>query len=515
MQFIAMLALASAMLAGTARAADLDKCPGGSTASPQRYLAAISDVHLGNGRRSDGTWQPTEDFRWDGALESFLDRVDECGGSQVDLVIAGDLLEMWQPLQALQCASKDGCTPAEMERIARHVTGQHGRALAALRRFAEKGANRVHVVPGNHDSSLLLPDVWSVVDKAIGAVPGRVSVEKSGMYLSADGAVLVEHGHQIGTDVNGYRAWPQIVKESGGQSIVEQPWGENFVQSIFNAEEEAYPIIDNLSPESAGVRLRMADRGVWRSAGDMARFIAFNLFETSIQQKASVLGKPDEQPRWDLDKGRDLGWRLFANALPSDDAFRRAIGGTEADALQVQVALDTLAKDRDRLRDAEVELMCNQIAIRNPNAQRCAQRNLGATIEKLLVPRKRVMEEHLRSRLAQPGMNDVRVFIYGHTHLYEDGWPVKVNAFVEITVLNTGAFQRVVDEDGFLARVAKHPGLTPSQALRTFQPEDLAPCYGAVLVPYGKSERKPLTVRWQAEEGAPGRFVSTNDARCR
>lgn len=180
----------------------------------------------------------------------------------------------------------------------------------------------------------------------------------------------------------------------------------------------------------------------------------------------------------------------------------------------MQAALNALATDKDQLRDANVELLCNQIAIRNPKAAQCVQGSLNAAVEKLLVPRKRLMQEHLRTRLAQPEMKGVRVFIYGHTHLYESGWPVALNSFVEITVLNTGAFQRVVDEEGFLARVGKKPGRTPAEALRTFRPEELAPCYGAVLVPYPGGSPKPLTVRWYAEEGAPGQFVSTNDPRC-
>lgn len=514
MKFSLMLALAFAMFAGPAGGADLDTCPGGSTASPQRYLAVISDVHLGNGRRADGTWDPTEDFRWDGALESFLARVDACGGSQVDLVIAGDLLELWQPPEGLRCASEDGCTVQEMERMARHVTGQHPRALAALKSFAENGGNRLHVLPGNHDSTLLLPKVWDVLDKAIGAAPGRVNFVSSGAYLSHDGTVLVEHGHQIGTDVNSYRAWPQILRESKGKTLVEQPWGENFVQSIYNAEEENYPIIDNLSPESAGVRYRMADRGAWRTAGDMARFLAFNLFETSIAQKVKVLGKPGEEAKWDLETGRKLGYRLFANALPTDDPFRGAILAKDAAALELQAALNALAADAGQLKDADVELLCDQAAIRNPSAPQCVRGNLGSAVEKLLVPRKRVMQDYLRARRAQPGMDRVQVFIYGHTHLYENGWPVALNAFVEITVLNAGAFQRVVGEDGFLARVAKQPGLTPAQALRAFRPEDLAPCYGAVLVPFPDGKAKPLAVDWYASEGQAGRFVATNDAGC-
>jgi hypothetical protein len=72
-----------------------------------------------------------------------------------------------------------------------------------------------------------------------------------------------------------------------------------------------------------------------------------------------------------------------------------------------------------------------------------------------------------------------------------------------------------VDEEAFLARVRSRPNLTPAEALRSFQPEDLAPCYTSVLVPYEAAAPRPQTVRWLALEGAPGQFVTAGDARCR
>ncbi len=69
-----------------AAAADLEKCPGGQAGSGERYLVIISDLHMSNGRRADkpAEWHRTEDFRWDGALQTFVDRIDECGASRVD-----------------------------------------------------------------------------------------------------------------------------------------------------------------------------------------------------------------------------------------------------------------------------------------------------------------------------------------------------------------------------------------------------------------------------------------------
>lgn len=495
---------------------DLNTCPGGQATTSQRYLAVISDHHIGNGRRDDGKWHRTEDFRWDNALRVFLDRMTHCSGGRADLVIAGDLLELWQPLPQLHCKNKEGCTVDEMVAITTNVLKGHPDTWVILRDFADKADNRIHVIPGNHDAALLLPEVWRVFHDALDASPGRVRLVQNGLWVSDDGLVLVEHGHQIGSDVNRYDTWPQILRSSNGQQLIVQPWGENFVQSIFNEEEETYPIIDNLSPEAAGARYRMADRGKWRTAKDMARFLAFNLFETSFQQKTASLGESEQAaPEWNLELGREMGHLLFANALAADDPFRQVLLGKSLAAAALRAELDELARDQNRTSNAEIELLCDQIAIRQVT-QQCAETHLGALLEKLLVPRKQVMRDHLESRIAQPGLEKVRVFIYGHTHLLEEAWNLDLDPFIRMTVLNSGAFQRVVDEAGFLARVNTKPGLTPSKALGVFQPEDLAPCYTAVLVPpYEKNTPLPQTVQWYADENAKGQFVTTDDARCR
>jgi UDP-2,3-diacylglucosamine pyrophosphatase LpxH len=501
---------------GASRAGDLEDCPAGAVKAGERSLVVVSDFHMGIGKTGQrpGDWHPTEDFRWPGALRSFLERVSQCADGRADLVIAGDLLELWQPLKHQECRNAKGCTVEEMVTIATTVMRGHPEAISALKAFAGSGENVVHVVPGNHDAALLQQPVWRVFAESIGLAEDRVRLAPTGVWRSSDGFVLVEHGHQIGGDVNRYETWPVIVTREGNEELIVQPWGEKFVQSIFNAEEEAYPTIDNLSPETAGTRFRMADRRLWGSVRDVARLLTFNLFETSIQQKGALLGETGKgDPKWNVRLGRKLGYRLFADSLPKDDPFRDALLADNRDALALRAELDALAADPDRLRDNEVELLCDQIAIRNLTGTRCEEVHLGAAIERTLVPRKRVMIGHLRALLEEKENRRTRVYIYGHTHQLEEAWRLELNSVTFVTVLNSGAFQRVVDEAGFLAR-AKKAGLTPQEALRRFRPEDLAPCYTAVVVPYRGKRPAPKTVRWLATEDAPGRFVSARDSRC-
>jgi len=508
------------LAAGTAHAQP-ETCPLPTAAPGARTLVVISDLHVGLGRDAEGRWDPREDFRWSGALQGFLDQVSRCSSDRADLVIAGDLLELWQPPDGIACRGPNedlGCTPQELTAITRAIVSAHGNDLQALGRFADRGDNRLVLIPGNHDAALMLAEPWRLVQEAMGAHAGRISRAESGQVLWADGRVLVEHGHQIGNDANRYETWPLVTREHEGQTYVVRPWGERFVQRLFNEQEREYSVIDNLSPEAAGARYRMTDRGLWGSIADVARFLAFNLFETSLTQKAQFLGAnpgPNAPPPpWDLAIGRGLGHRLFANALSTEDPFRGVLLAATSQSEDLRKELDTLARDPKRLPDAEVESLCDQVAARHPNGVRCQKLMLGAMMDKLLRSKRAIMTAHLRERLTQPGLGAMRVFIYGHTHEFELPWPVQATDLRRVAVLNSGAFQRVVDEAGFLRR-AHARGWTPERALRELSLDELAPCYTAVVAVAGTGQPDAMTVRWHQPEDAPGRFVDVEDAACR
>lgn len=490
----------------------------------QRHLVLVSDLHLGLGRNTDGRWQPTEDFRWPEALRAFLDTTSRTGNDQVDLVIVGDFLELWQPPESVKCAGYDedrGCTVDEMVAIVETVIRAHGDEMAALRGFSRSGENRLHIIPGNHDSALVLTRVWEPVARALGADTGRVNLVASGIWVSKDGRVVVEHGHQIGNDVNAYKSWPSVVERApDGRYYMIRPWGEQFVQRLFNEEEREYPIIDNLNPETAGARYRMADRGMWRSIRDVARFMAFNLFETSLSQKAKILGSEADssgKPSWDIKVGRALGYRLFTDALPAEDPFRKTVlDATDADAAALRKELDALAYDSNRLPEDDVRLLCDMIAIqRNPS---CVRATAGYVLESHLVSREHVLRTHLKKRWKQHA--SMRVFIYAHTHQMENKWDLRVEGSKIVSILNTGAFQRVVDEPGFLRRLqakSRQEGraITTVNALRVLTHDDLPACYTVVEVPYKDGRPDPVTRRWYMPvPGQPGRLVDADDPLC-
>ena len=486
--------------------------------SGNRLIVVISDLHLGLGRKPDKTWYETEDFRWENAFRAFLDEISARGNDQVDLVIAGDFLDLWQPPKSIRCEGVSGdpnlgCTVDEMAQMASLVVKAHAPVFADLQSFSRKKENRLHILPGNHDSALLVASVWEPVGNALGSESGRVDfVGGDGIWTSDDGRVVVEHGHQIGSDANRYKDWPNIVRRVGGTDYVVRSWGEQFVQKLFNEEEEQYPIIDNLAPESAGARYRLEDRGLGKTATDLANFLSFNLFQTSLEQKVQILGENDsskEQPRTvSIPLGRKAGSKLFISALPKDDGFRAMLTDDSEQAMALRKELDALALDEKRLPDANVKMLCDQAAIRDGDL--CVPPMLGATIEKTLVPKQWVLLNHVRQRKQK--FRKMLFLIYGHTHQLEEAHRPFGSS---VQVLNSGAFQRVIDEKSFLQRV-KDAKMTPGEGLRQLALEKLPPCYTAILVTYEDHRPNPEVLRWVMEEtDATGKFVKPGDASCK
>jgi predicted phosphodiesterase len=499
--------------------------------SGPRDLVVISDLHLGPGCPK-GICDVREDFRWPKALAGLLTRINVELSNPIDLVIAGDMLELWQPPSDINCAPDDaelGCTAEEMRQIAEAVVRGHtgdGNAITALAEFSKRGENRLWIVPGNHDAALLLDSVWEVLATALDAQSGRVARVSSGIWTSPDGRLMVEHGHQIGSDANRYRDWPIITgtDPQGGQVRLIRPWGERFVQRLFNEVEVEYPIIDNLSPETAGARYRVAAEGKWSSAADAARFIAFNLFETSLQQKLQILGRqPDGTTQeWDLASARGLREQLFLLALPENDPLRISAersNSPETTALRAELA--RLATDHEALSDADVLALCDQIAVRTKRPA-CAQLDLNSTVEKLFVSRDRILRTHLADRRRE--LPRLQTLIYGHTHELEPAHCVEVDGLTRVDVLNTGAFQRVMDERDYQARLSQRPDITSAASgdarggeglSRLTLEVDFKACYTVVLAPNVEGRYRARTWRWVMDESdAAGRLVLPGDQAC-
>ncbi len=107
----------------------------------------------------------------------------------------------------------------------------------------------------------------------------------------------------------------------------------------------------------------------------------------------------------------------------------------------------------------------------------------------------------------------MQLFVYGHTHVLDFNWTLKLFNDSSVSIFNTGAFQRLIDDEMFLFE-AKKKGKQPAEALRTMQLEELPACYAAVLVEYENAKPKGKMKNWFVDDSGKGSFVEPCDSRC-
>lgn len=492
-------------------------CGGASHAASERSLALISDLHVGAGKYPNGKWRETEDFRWQADFDAFLDAIAAAGNNGTDLVLTGDVFELWQSptmtcstdpagpkCVATDCldADKDlGCS--EPEAVARldYTLKQHADFVAAIGRFAAKGSNRVYFVPGNHDAALLLPAVRKLLlDQFKGA---RVSVAANGYWLSEDGRVYSDHGHQF-DEVNKLKGWPTPYVNRRNGRFLHKTWGENMVQQFYNQYEVIFPIIDNLSNEKDGVGYAVQQAGVANSALAVGKFLKFILLQESMRQASKGLGKESGVRRWDVGAVRALPVAFFVEVLKEDEAMRTSVqramaGGGEAfeAASLTEEEIDTLCTAKSYLADV------SQCPV--------APGDLGALMA-AGKDRDQAKRDYLRTvlPLVRPaGKSYASVYVSGHTH---SAVPPRLlnlgdlaNGNVAVDDVNTGAFQRVASAAQIEAIIAADSS-KPRLAL-SLQPEDLPACYNYVWIAPYKNKPSPKLLRWSQEKG--GLFTSS------
>lgn len=482
-----------------------------ATARNLRLTVVISDTHFGVGKKSDGTWHPYEDARWATEFKLFLDEVNRMGKGETDLVLNGDTFELWQSLEN-DCTYQDenlGCTEEEALKRLKTVIAAHQAELAAIKSFAESGNNRVFIVPGNHDAALLFATVAAEVLNAIGA-PERVNISPEGYWLSADGMIYAEHGHQIGNDANRFVDWPNPYLGKDGVSHLQSPWGEVFVQRFYNAYEMKYPIIDNMETEIMGVNYGRKAEGLAATTVGIGKFVKFNLLQTSWGQLFQFLGG-QEGEAWDIAAIRSGGDRFFVESLPNDDPLRAQVEKALSDG-----TLDIKLKD---LTDEEIQSVCdgraamvaedNKKKKKPPRVTLCPKKNLGAVASRQITSLDTIFQKHLndtRARLRAAGNdNPFSLFIWAHTHLAVTSYlPFKKSGSNwQPIVVNSGAWQRTISEEQ-VQQIMRERNWTEKDVL-TLKPEDLRPCYTAITIPpYVESPKSVL--RYWVQVGNTWKF---------
>lgn len=175
-----------------------------------RFVLVLSDIHLAPTFESDQLLFRNAAFSPAIYLSQTIDRALEEARAKhatLEIVLNGDVFDFDIAQTAAEAASasrstvstssstsgppSDVRTEAGATQVLVQILDDHLPFVMALRRALHGGASVVFL-PGNHDSQLALPSVQLALRIFIGA---EIRFEPW-YHLAAEGAVLVEHGHQ-------------------------------------------------------------------------------------------------------------------------------------------------------------------------------------------------------------------------------------------------------------------------------------------------------------------------------
>jgi UDP-2,3-diacylglucosamine pyrophosphatase LpxH len=531
---VLLATVALALMTGGAR---VDTQPLRSVAA--RSIIVISDLHMGEGLAAREQWVPFEDFRWAPEFAEFLQAVSRDGNNAVDLVLNGDTFELSRSTyDDCGAAGTDaGCTESGAAARLDRVLKAHAREIEALGVFARTGSNRIVFVPGDQDAALLFRELQRRLHSAIAAPRDRVTIASSGYWLSSDGQVFAEHGHQIGFSAYRFEQWPApFLKRSGPPQLV-RTWGEALAAELESTFERRFPIIDNVAALGTGFKYAAA-LGPDVAGRLLPQLLRYELFLMSWQQFRMELDDGDVvPPTWDVAQARTQtqDGSFVAASVPDDDPLKPLVaqaivsGALKAMALtddELVAICDYRAAVRRARRRFEPTL--TQLAPRGPVVAECPRTpdSRGAAFEYFWRSRDLMFARHLEAigrRLAPPAHPSV--FVHGHTHLADraqstanmisggllripmEGFSPQRGALTPV-VINGGAWQRTITPVQ-LGLLAADSGRTVSDVLASVKPEDLAPCYSFVQISVNAGVAAPTVRYWRANPAARWGFGAT------
>jgi hypothetical protein len=462
----------------------------------QRAVVIISDLHMGGGRDGSGQWRRDENFRWPTEFAGFLRAVDARHHGTVDLVLNGDTFEL-PAGESEALAALDG------------VLAGHSTEIQALAAFAKAGTNRIVLIPGDRDAALRNAKVADRATRALGGPAGRVTAASSGYWVSPDGKLHAEHGHDVR-----FR-----VRESAS------------LQELHQRIEARYPVLAHMAVAGAGAKYALAADDAQKSADAVALLIRDGLLNVSWQQFRMELDDGDVQaPRWDLGQARSLGSSLLVSSLPDDDPLKAVAAALDAKGLLATVARDLTDQELTALCDYRAavrrarrrfEPLVTQFAPRGPAVAECPRTpdTRGAIFDYFW----RSRDDFYRGYVERAGGRTKRpdapvVFAIGHTHLADraqsyanmiSGGLLKipmegfspVRGALTPVVVNGGAWNRTITPVQ-LERLKAERGLPWHEFLQSLEPEALPPCYSFVLVPAYERDPAPAVRYWrQSSDG--------------
>lgn len=389
----------------------------------------ISDLHLGMGRLTDGTWHPLEDFKSDASFKKFLASIE---ADADELIINGDWIDFTQ-LEPL--AYTPGLFSAEGHRLGwtqkdslkklESCACAHKGFFDDLKAFLNTG-KKVTIIMGNHDPDLFWPDVQKEIHRLL--QPAREEQLEMTMTHVRRGSAHIEHGNQHCSPENKFYNPQNVFHEctADGQQRLELVWGSVFVMEFLNPIETKCPYADNIKTTARAIWLGIKNR--WIGGGTAAKFVKFlwgaGIPWSSLASNILSEEKPPDRMIRDL---RDPEIAQVLMDLYKDDeqfkeSFDEEIAQTSPEEWMAINSIDQNGQDHQQPLSIE-EL--------TPSTETEEAATLG------------VFRENPEVRGAESLFSDeVKQVIFGHTHTEIDG--ADPNAKVK-KYFNTGTWVNSMD----------------------------------------------------------------------
>jgi hypothetical protein len=362
-----------------------------------------------------------------------------------------------------------------------------------------------------------------------------VGVASDGYWVSSDGRIHAEHGHQLAWFGDGLPQWPSPARREGGRDRLTRSLGERLTGELYRALERKYPLVDNVAIRGAGLKRALSAEGAASGAGVTPELVKYLLLSTiSWQQFRMELDDGDvEPPAWVVADVRAQGGAFLLSSLPDDDPIRALavdrLKGPDLDQVARAMSDDEivmLCDYRAAVRRARrrFEPAVSQFAPRGPAVAECPRTpdTRGGLFDYFWRARDRAYAGYVEEAQRQlPGGAHPTVFVLGHTHLPDraqeganaisgglltiamEGFSPRRGAVTPI-VINDGAWQRTVTPVQLERRLT-------DRALSSLVPDDLAPCYSFVeIAPYADAPSPHIRFWRQDRSGTWGMGGSCN-----
>jgi hypothetical protein len=315
--------------------------------------------------------------------------------------------------------------------------------------------------------------------------------------------VYADHGHQSDL-LNKFGGWPNPFTKRDGVLYLRKPWGENMVQQFYNQYEQVFPIIDNLSEETAGMQYAISQAGFGASARAVGQFFRFLLFEESMRQALALLGGTGDPVIWDNSWVRMQPTSFFVDFLSTAPGLQR-------DVVAAKLA-NTLEFSAASMTEEEINVFCLAKETRKDgnSCKRTVESGLSRLVQGAVLTDIQVRRNYLRAILPQVAPKPSKlasVYVYGHTHkaVESERFPLGDLGFgsASIVIANTGAFQRIASPaqiDAIMASLYKGAAKSPLD----LQPEQLPHCYNFVWIPPYQEKPNPIVWRWAEDIDSKG-----------